>query len=213
MKEHRKQRLIRALSIVLVSALGVGTILYALNSNLDYFFTPSEMLMNDESKNISSSRRVKLGGMVKENSFSINGSIISFEITDFKETILVSYEGLLPDLFKEGKGIVVLGKMHNEVFYAEEVFAKHGQSWIDGETQPRSKACPKCLNPASRVHVANDGKKSLIELRAIGQCGGACCFQLCDNQVKRKKDQLQKHTGQLALQELHQRVVSPRGGT
>ena len=64
MKEHRKKRLIRALSIVLVSALGVGTILYALNSNLYYFFTPSEMLMNDESKNISSSRRVKLGGMV-----------------------------------------------------------------------------------------------------------------------------------------------------
>ena len=130
MKEHRKKRLIRALSIVLVSALGVGTILYALNSNLDYFFTPSEMLMNDESKNISSSRRVKLGGMVKENSFSINGSIISFEITDFKETILVSYEGLLPDLFKEGKGIVVLGKMHNEVFYAEEVFAKHDENYM-----------------------------------------------------------------------------------
>ena len=88
------------------------------------------MLMNDESKNISSSRRVKLGGMVKENSFSINGSIISFEITDFKETILVSYEGLLPDLFKEGKGIVVLGKMHNEVFYAEEVFAKHDENYM-----------------------------------------------------------------------------------
>jgi cytochrome c-type biogenesis protein CcmE len=95
MKEHRKKRLIRALSIVLVSALGVGTILYALNSNLDYFFTPSEMLMNDESKNISSSRRVKLGGMVKENSFSINGSIISFEITDFKETMLVMKDSFL----------------------------------------------------------------------------------------------------------------------
>ena len=130
MKEHRRKRLIRALSIVLISALGVGSILYALDSNLDYFFTPSEILMNDESKNISLSRRVKLGGMVKENSFSIDGSIISFEITDFKETVLVNYEGLLPDLFKEGKGIVVLGKMKNEVFHAEEVFAKHDENYM-----------------------------------------------------------------------------------
>ena len=130
MKEHRRKRLIRAFSIVLISALGVGSILYALDSNLDYFFTPSEILMNDESKNISLSRRVKLGGMVKENSFSIDGSIISFEITDFKETVLVNYEGLLPDLFKEGKGIVVLGKMKNEVFHAEEVFAKHDENYM-----------------------------------------------------------------------------------
>ena len=114
----------------MISALGVGSILYALDSNLDYFFTPSEILMNDESKNISLSRRVKLGGMVKENSFSIDGSIISFEITDFKETVLVNYEGLLPDLFKEGKGIVVLGKMKNEVFHAEEVFAKHDENYM-----------------------------------------------------------------------------------
>ena len=94
--------------IVGISSLGIGLILFALNSNLDYFLTPSELKKGDQSIVLSANRRVKLGGMVKKDSFSIIENKAKFEVTDFEDSVEVIYEGLLPDLFKEGKGIVVL---------------------------------------------------------------------------------------------------------
>ena len=104
--------------------------MYALNSNLDYFLTPSELKQSDENVVLSSNTRVKLGGMVKKDSFFINENKVNFEVTDFEDSIKVIYEGLLPDLFKEGKGIVVLGKYNDGIFYADEVFAKHDENYM-----------------------------------------------------------------------------------
>ena len=130
MKKHRKKRLFGVLLIIGSSCLGIGLILYALNSNLDYFLTPSELKQSEENVVLSSNTRVKLGGMVKKDSFFINENKVNFEVTDFEDSIKVIYEGLLPDLFKEGTGIVVLGKYNDGIFYADEVFAKHDENYM-----------------------------------------------------------------------------------
>jgi len=129
MKKNRKKRLFGVFSVIGVSSLGVGLILFALNSNLDYFLTPSELQTN-ENLVLSANRRVKLGGMVKKESFSIDKNKVNFEVTDYENSIKVIYEGLLPDLFKEGKGIVVLGKYNDGIFYADEVLAKHDENYM-----------------------------------------------------------------------------------
>ena len=130
MKKNRKKRLFGVFLVVATSSLGVGLILFALNSNLDYFLTPSELKTNDDNLVLSANRRVKLGGMVKKESFSINNNKVNFEVTDYENSIKVIYEGLLPDLFKEGKGIVVLGKYNDGIFYADEVLAKHDENYM-----------------------------------------------------------------------------------
>ena len=130
MKKDRKKRLFGVLLIIGSSCLCIGLIFYALNSNLDYFLTPSELKQSEENVVLSSNTRVKLGGMVKKDSFFINENKVNFEVTDFEDSIKVIYEGLLPDLFKEGKGIVVLGEYNDGIFYADEVFAKHDENYM-----------------------------------------------------------------------------------
>ena len=101
-------------------------ILYSLNSNLDYFFTPTEIIQSD----ISSEKRIKIGGMVLEGSVKRDSSKISFIITDYENSISVLFEGIVPDLFKEGSGVVALGFIKNEIFYAQEVLAKHDENYM-----------------------------------------------------------------------------------
>ena len=126
MKSHRKKRLINVLLLSALSGAGVLMVLYALNSNLDYFFTPSELLTEE----VPSNRRVKVGGMVQEGSVSREDSIISFTITDYSKTIDVSYTGIVPDLFKEGSGVVVLGYLNDGKVDAEKVLAKHDENYM-----------------------------------------------------------------------------------
>ena len=126
MNPIRKKRLLSIFFVFLFSVLGVSLILYSLNSNLDYFFTPSEL----EEVNIPSKKRIKIGGMVLEGSVDRNASDISFTITDYENSIVVLFEGIVPDLFKEGSGVVVLGYLDDEIFYAEEVLAKHDENYM-----------------------------------------------------------------------------------
>ena len=139
MKKNRKKRLFGVFLVIGTSSLGVALILFALNSNLDYFLTPSELQTSDENLVLSANRRVKLGGMVKKESFSINDNKVNFEVTDYENSIKVIYEGLLPDLFKEGKGIVVLGKYNDGIFYADEVLAKHDENYMPPEVSEAMK--------------------------------------------------------------------------
>ena len=126
MKQHRKKRLINILLISLLSGSGVLMVLYALNTNLDYFYTPSEII----SEKLPSNKRVKVGGMVREGSVIRNGEDISFVITDYEESISVQYKGIVPDLFKEGSGVVALGYMENKSLKAEKVLAKHDENYM-----------------------------------------------------------------------------------
>ena len=114
--KQQKKRLINILLISLLSGSGVLMVLYALNTNLDYFYTPSEII----SEKLPSNKRVKVGGMVREGSVIRNGEDISFVITDYEESISVQYKGIVPDLFKEGSGVVALGYLENNSLKAEK---------------------------------------------------------------------------------------------
>ena len=126
MNKIRKKRLVSVLALLSTSFLGVFLILSALNSNLDYFYTPSELIDIE----IPQNKRVKLGGMVEKNSVVRDGTNITFNITDYQETISVSYDGVVPDLFKEGSGIVAYGKIIDNKLVAENIFAKHDENYM-----------------------------------------------------------------------------------
>jgi cytochrome c-type biogenesis protein CcmE len=126
MNQIRKKRLYNILLVSLFSVSGISLILYSLNSNLDYFFTPTEL----KEQNISSDKRIKIGGMVLEGSVFRNDSNISFTVTDYENFVKVEFKGIVPDLFQEGSGVVALGYLNDEVFYAEEVLAKHDENYM-----------------------------------------------------------------------------------
>ena len=126
MNQTRKKRLYNILLVSLFSVSGISLILYSLNSNLDYFFTPTEL----KEQNISSDKRIKIGGMVLEGSVFRNDSNISFTVTDYESFVKVEFNGIVPDLFQEGSGVVALGYLNDEVFYAEEVLAKHDENYM-----------------------------------------------------------------------------------
>ena len=126
MNKIRKKRLVSVLALLSTSFLGVFLILSALNSNLDYFYTPSELIDIE----IPQNKRVKLGGMVEKNSVVRDGTNITFNITDSQETISVSYDGIVPDLFKEGSGIVAYGRIIDNKLVAENIFAKHDENYM-----------------------------------------------------------------------------------
>jgi len=126
MNPIRKRRIYSILLVLLFSVSGISLILYSLNSNLDYFFTPTEL----KDKNIPIDKRIKVGGMVLNGSVKRASSKISFIVTDYENSITVEYEGIVPDLFKEGSGVVVLGFLNNQIVYAEEVLAKHDENYM-----------------------------------------------------------------------------------
>ena len=126
MNPIRKKRIYNILLVLLFTVSGVSLILYSLNSNLDYFFTPTEL----KEQNIPIDKRIKIGGMVLEGSVSRNESKIIFIITDYESAVKVEFDGIVPDLFQEGSGVVALGFLNEDIFYAEEVLAKHDENYM-----------------------------------------------------------------------------------
>tara|TARA_B100000035_G_scaffold265769_1_gene238222 strand:+ start:59 stop:469 length:411 start_codon:yes stop_codon:yes gene_type:complete len=126
MNPTRKRRIYSILLVLFFSISGISLILYSLNTNLDYFFTPTEL----KNKNIPNDKRIKVGGMVLKGSVQRSASVISFFITDYENSIKVEYDGIVPDLFKEESGVVVLGFLDNQIVYAEEVLAKHDENYM-----------------------------------------------------------------------------------
>ena len=126
MKAIRKQRLATVFLILTTSALGSFLIIRALDSNLDFFFTPSELFL----ENIPNNKRIKVGGMVLDGSVTRDKTNISFVVTDYEGSINVEFDGLVPDLFKEGSGVVVLGYLKDKTFIAEDVLAKHDENYM-----------------------------------------------------------------------------------
>ena len=126
MKPKRKRRLITVFLILVSSAFGSFLIIKALDSNLDFFFTPSELYAQD----IPDNKRIKVGGMVLEGSVKRDKTNIIFEITDYKNSITINFNGIVPDLFQEGSGVVVLGYLDKDIILAEEVLAKHDENYM-----------------------------------------------------------------------------------
>ncbi|MDC0393012.1 cytochrome c maturation protein CcmE [Gammaproteobacteria bacterium] len=126
MKKIRKQRLITVLLILISSALGSFLVIRALDSNLDFFFTPSELFK----EKLPDNKRIKVGGMVLDGSVTRDKTNISFVITDYEGSIDVEFDGIVPDLFKEGSGVVVLGYLKDKTLIAEDVLAKHDENYM-----------------------------------------------------------------------------------
>jgi len=129
MLQNRKKRLQKFFIIMLLSAIGASLVLFALNSKLDLFYSPSEMLAAD----IKPGYRIKLGGMVEIDSIKREGTKVFFVVTDFEAKVPVSFDGIVPDLFKENSGVVALGFYSDGLFVAEKIFAKHDENYMPPE--------------------------------------------------------------------------------
>ncbi|MFN8735541.1 MAG: cytochrome c maturation protein CcmE [Betaproteobacteria bacterium] len=115
-----------------VAALGVCTtlLLNAFNDNLVFFFSPSDVAAAKAPKD----RTFRIGGVVEQGSVKRDGIMVSFRVTDTAHTVNVSYQGILPDLFREGQGVVANGKLGTDgVFRASEVLAKHDENYMPPE--------------------------------------------------------------------------------
>ena len=124
----RFQRLLLILLTLVIILSAVLLILYNTKENISYFYTPSEI---DKSE-IIIDKVIRIGGFVENDSFSkISSSSFMFRITDEKASIPVSYNGILPDLFREGQGAVIEGAFNNnDVFNATNVFANHDENYM-----------------------------------------------------------------------------------
>ena len=113
------------------SVLGVFLILSALNKNILYFNSPTDIKV---SQDISFDKKIRVGGMVKKDTLNIKDQEILFIITDFKNEIKVSFKGTIPNLFAEGKGVVAEGKLQDKKFFiADRILAKHDENYMPPE--------------------------------------------------------------------------------
>ena len=125
----RHKRLAIAAGVVLVIAAAAALILNAFQSNLVFFFSPTQI----ESKEAPVGRTFRLGGLVVAGSVKRTGVAVDFMVTDTAKSVPVHFEGILPDLFKEGKGVVAQGKLQDGVFVAKDVLAKHDENYMPPE--------------------------------------------------------------------------------
>ena len=122
------------ITIIIVLTLGLATklILMALEDNIVYFYTPSDLIEKfGDTKNIQN--KIRIGGLVLESSIKKEGEKTIFMITDRKTEVKVVFKGPLPDLFREGQGIVAEGMFQNNNFIASEVLAKHDENYMPPE--------------------------------------------------------------------------------
>ena len=128
-----KLRLLFLSFIFLIVTLSVFLILKSLEENVVYFISPSEIKNLPE---IDSTKRIRVGGMVKEETIKLNQNQISFVITDFKNEINVTYSGAVPNLFSEGKGVVAEGYLKDRSFFnAKKILAKHDENYMPPEVK------------------------------------------------------------------------------
>jgi len=123
-----------------VLGIAVALVLNAFQSNLVFFFSPTDVVENKAPQG----RTFRIGGLVEEKSVRREGVIVRFNVTDTAKTIPVVYTGILPDLFKEGKGVVAQGKLGSDgVFTASEVLAKHDENYMP----------PEAADAVNRAHI------------------------------------------------------------
>ena len=132
MTPARKKRLVLVMLMVVGVALGVSLLLSKLDENIMFFLTPSEVMAGEAPDD----RLFRIGGMVVTGSVSRpgDGLTVKFNLTDNENQVTVSYTGILPDLFREGQGIIANGRLDaNGEFVAEEVLAKHDENYMPRE--------------------------------------------------------------------------------
>ncbi|MDA9976214.1 cytochrome c maturation protein CcmE, partial [Alphaproteobacteria bacterium] len=125
----------RRLSIVIIGLVMLGMaaalVLTAFEDNLVFFFSPTDL----KSKTVAAEQRIRIGGLVEEGSVkkSEDGLVVNFQVTDLENALPVTFKGVLPDLFREGQGIIAEGRLVQGTFNASEVLAKHDENYMPKE--------------------------------------------------------------------------------
>lgn len=157
MTPTRKRRLYAVLSIVIGVVAAVTLALNAFQDNLLYFFSPSEVHAGE----VPEGRVFRVGGMVVDGSVSRDPESlkVQFVLTDYAQKVTVEYEGILPDLFREGQGIIAQGKLDgNNIFLASEVLAKHDENYMPPEVADALKEVHGQSGPGEEpADVGGDG--------------------------------------------------------
>jgi len=152
MKPHRRKRLGIILFIATGLSVAVGLTLYALSQNIDLFYTPTQVAQGE----VAAGQRIRIGGMVREGSVvSADDSLaVEFVATDYVHDVPIFHEGILPDLFREGQGIVVEGSLDIAgVFQASRVLAKHDENYMS----PEVKAALDAAGASTESHQMQPG--------------------------------------------------------
>ena len=125
----RHKRIAIAVGVLVVVGVAATFVLQAFQSNLVFFYSPSQIF----SKEAPTGRTFRLGGLVVAGSLKRDGVDVAFDVTDTIKTVPVQFTGILPDLFKEGKGVVAQGQLKDGIFHAKEVLAKHDENYMPPE--------------------------------------------------------------------------------
>jgi cytochrome c-type biogenesis protein CcmE len=128
----KRRRLYFVIAGMALLGVAAGLVLYAMNDTLVFFYSPSELL----AKQVPPGRTLRIGGLVETGSVArdADGTTVHFRVTDTAKTVAVVYKGILPDLFREGQGVVAEGTMSQDgVFVAAEVLAKHDENYMPKE--------------------------------------------------------------------------------
>ncbi len=144
----RQKRFIFIIASLAIFSAAVGLVLYALQNNVSLYFTPTQVFNKEAPQN----RNFRIGGLVVENSVKRenDGLTVYFDVSDTFKTMQVKYKGILPDLFKEGKGVVAHGKLGaDNIFYADEVLAKHDENYNAPEVLTALEAAKKAKSEAT----------------------------------------------------------------
>ena len=133
-----KSRMIFLVLFVIIATIIITFIFRSLDENLVYFFSPTEI--NNKS-NISLNKKIRVGGLVKEGSTKNKEESISFVITDLKNEVIVSFTGIVPNLFSEGKGVIAEGKLRDKKYFiASKILAKHDENYMPPEVSDALKS-------------------------------------------------------------------------
>lgn len=133
MNSTQKKRLVLIAGGLIICGAAAALVFNAFEENLVFFFSPSQVAAHEAPEG----RAFRIGGFVQEGSVQRqkDGVTVRFEVTDTAHTVPVTYKGSLPDLFKEGKGVVAQGKLQNGVFVADQVLAKHDENYMPPEAE------------------------------------------------------------------------------
>ncbi|KRG78167.1 cytochrome C biogenesis protein CcmE [Stenotrophomonas ginsengisoli] len=148
MNPTRRRRLGWIALIAVAAAVAIGLLTLALQRNLTYLYTPSEVLAGQT----TAQQRFRLGGMVAKDSFVRESGSLSarFDVSDGDALLTVHYDRLLPDLFREGQAVIATGRMADGVFVADDVLARHDETYMPKEVADK-------MGQAHRKHEVIDG--------------------------------------------------------
>lgn len=135
----------------IIAAMLVTTLMpIACQKNLDFYFSPTQIAANE----VPMDRSFRIGGLVADGSLKRDGLTVSFILTDTVNSVPVAYKGILPDLFKEGRGCVAQGRMGNDgIFYADQALAKHDENYMPPEVGQSIEKAKTSANQAAKTLV------------------------------------------------------------